>query len=120
MCLLLDHDRPSQKHLNIHVVPTVTLKWRTVGEVLLDPTIVENKALDIIKENNPQNVTECCKQMFVIWLDTDEDASWKKLIAALQCPGVELNCLAERIKRLLHKGRLLIEYNCQLDNCTSV
>ena len=89
------------------MVPTVTVKWKTVGEVLLDPTIVENKELDTIKENYPQNATECCKQMFVKWLDTDRDASWKRLIAALQCTGVELNCLAERIKRLL-KGRLPI------------
>ena len=102
---LLEHDRPSLRDLEIHVVPKARVKWKSVGEVLLDPIIVENKALDAIKEDNPQNVNECCRQMFVKWLDTDKDASWKRLIAALQCPGVELNYLAEQIKNKLQNGK---------------
>ena len=104
--LLLEHDRPSQRDLNLHVVPTVTIKWKAVGESLLDPKLVENKALEIIEKDNLHSVEKCCKQMFLKWLDTDNGASWKKLITVLQFTGVDLNYLAKRIEGMLQKGML--------------
>ena len=104
----LEHDRPSQKDLNVYVVPYVTLKWKALGEVLLDDDILAKNPLEIINTDNPQNVQECCKQMFIKWLATDNDASWKKLIEALQCPSVELIFFANQIKGILKKGKTIL------------
>jgi len=84
-------------------VSSVASKWKALGEMLLDPDLVDNGHLEIIEKNNPRDVTECCKQMFMKWRDTNKDASWKQLITALQSSGVELNYLAEQVKGMLQK-----------------
>ena len=43
--------------------------------------------------------------MFIKWLETDKDASWKQLIIELQRPGVQLNALTEQIKKKLRKSK---------------
>ena len=116
---LLEHDRPCQTDLSNHVVPLVAPEWKSLGEVLLPRHIVETKRLEIIEANNPRNVEECCRQMFIKWLDANKDVSWKQLITALQCPSVELHYAAEKIKKKLQKGktistnRLVITINVQ-------
>ena len=104
---LLEHDRPCRTDLSNHVVPLVAPEWKSLGEVLLPHHIVETKCLEIIEANNPGNVKECCRQIFIKWLDTDKDASWKQLITALQCPSVELHYAAEEIKNKLQKGKTI-------------
>ena len=42
--------------------------------------------------------------MFRKWLETDTNASWKKLIAALQSPAIQLNFLAKNIQKMMLKG----------------
>ena len=101
---MLEHDRPCQADLSNHVVPLVAPVWKSLGEVLLPHHIVETKCLEIIEVNNPRNAEECCRQMFIKWLDTDKDASWKQLITALQCSSVELHNAAEKIKMKLQKS----------------
>ena len=105
---LLEHDRPCQTDLSNHVVPLVAPVWKSLGEVLLPHHIVETKRLEIIEVNNPRNAEECCRQMFIKWLDTDEDASWKQLITALQFPSVELHNAAEQIKMKLRKSKTIV------------
>lgn len=100
----LGNDRPSRAYLNIHVIPSVALKWKALGEVLLHCGIVETGYLEITETDNPKDVVECCRKMFRKWLETDKDASWEQLIIALQSPGVQLNFLAEEIKKKLQKG----------------
>ena len=79
-------DRPSLKDLCNHVVQKVADKWRDIGIQLIDPTSA--RALDIIKANHPQDVTECCKCMLEKWLNTKPDASWNQLLDALKSPSV--------------------------------
>ena len=116
---MLERDRPCRIDLSIHVVPLVALKWKSLGEVLLPRHIVKRKCLEIIEANNPRNVEECCRQLFIKWLDVDKYASWKQLITALQCPSVDLHYTAEEIKKKLQKGktistnRVLIRINVQ-------
>jgi len=78
------------------VVPGATLKWRDLGIQLLDPT--SGNELDII-ERDYHNVKECCVRMFQKWLDKTPDASWNHVLAALRCPSVELNHLANQIEQ---------------------
>ena len=90
------------------MVPSVTIKWKALGEVLLHRDIVETGYLEIIEKNNPNNLEECCKKMFIKWLETDKDASWEQLITALQSSAVQLNTLAEQIKKKLQKGETVV------------
>ena len=46
---------------------------------------------------------ECCRKMFIKWLETDKGANWEQLITALQSPGVQLNCLSEQIEKKLQE-----------------
>ena len=99
----MELNRPSLKDLNSLVIPFVALRWKDVGEVLLNSDLVNNGELEIIQTNNPQYVTECCKEMFIRWLKTNKDASWKQVIEALQYPGIHLNYIASQIKENLQK-----------------
>ena len=52
-----------------------------------------------MRKYNPNDVSECCKQMFQLWLDKCEAATWDQLIQALKEIG--LNNLASTIKGML-------------------
>ena len=89
--------------LKKHVVPLVGTKWYYLGLELLETKY--KIELNVIEEYY-RNVRVCCKKMFSIWLNTDELASWDKLIIALR--NVQLNYVASDIERLLLQG----EYKC--------
>ena len=78
----------------------VTPKWHDLGVQLLSSE--QSKKLDIIKEDHPSDTSMCCTKLFKYWLDVDTDASWNKLIAALE--QIEQNALAENIRRNILKG----------------
>lgn len=103
----LESDRPYQTDLNIQVVPSVAIKWKALGEILLHRDIVEKEFLEITEKDNPGDVVKCCKQMFKKWLETDKYASWEQLIKALQSSSVQLISLAEEIKKKLLKGEII-------------
>ena len=77
-----------------------------MGNALLSRDLVENE-LSVIEANNPGNVTKCCEKMFDRWLETDKVATWKKLVIALEYPGVELHYLAQEIKNSFKRGTLV-------------
>ena len=86
-------------------MPSVANHWYDLGLQLLDPKY-ENE-LDIIEAADMKNDTKtCCRKMFSKWLNTDELASWDKVIEALTLIG--LNNVASNIKQLLGQG----EKNC--------
>ena len=101
---LLENDRPHQRDLSTYVVDSVATNWKVLGEMLLNCDLVKYGHLEIIEVNSPGDVIKCCRRMFRKWLDTDKDASWKKLIAALQSPGIQLNNIAENIQKMVLKG----------------
>ena len=101
----IEDDKPSRRDLANHVIPSVANNWKGLGEMLLDTNLVDSGYLETTETQNPGNVANCCRQMFIKWLETDKDASWKQLIIELQCPGVRLNALAEQIKKKLRKGK---------------
>ena len=92
--------RPSMRDLNKYVIPSVATKWYDVGLELLETKY--EKELDII-ETNCNDVKICCRKMFSKWLQTEELASWNKLIEALR--NVELNNVVTDIEQLLHEPR---------------
>ena len=78
-------------------MPSVARKWFELGAVLLDPKY--QNELDTIIEGSARNDAETCRKMLSRWLNTDELASWDKLIEALRI--IQLNDVASNIEQLL-------------------
>ena len=98
MCI---EDRPTMQQLsevmrNEHTA--IATKWYELGLELVD----SNRILKVIKADHPNDVNICCRSMFDKWLDITPDASWDKLITALN--NVEMNAAAEVISRLFKPG----------------
>ena len=85
----------------------VVIKWRELGVQLLNEKDVH--FLDEIKTNHPQNVRECCTEMFEEWLKTRLDASWDQLCNALIT--IDLPVAAKQIKQELCRGTHLFVLN---------
>ena len=91
-------DRPKLRDLVNHVVPSVANKWYDLGLQLLDSN--DENELNVIEASDVQNDAKtCCRKMFSMWLNTDELASWQKVIEALGL--IELDNVASKIKDLL-------------------
>ena len=82
--MLVGTDRPSLRHLYNHVVPAVADKWRDLGVHLLDPSLIDQRVLEVIAADHPHSVEDCCKKMFEKWLTTQLNPSWSQLIEALK------------------------------------
>jgi len=87
------------------VIPLVNTKWYDLGLQLLDPKY--EKKLDTIEADTKNDAETCCRKMFRKWLDTDELASWDKLIKALRI--VQLNNVARKIEQLLLQGEYVTD-----------
>ena len=81
------------------MIPSVETEWYNLGLELLDPKY-ENELETI--EDGARNEATSCRKMFSKWLNTDELASWDKLIKALRI--VQLNDVANDIEQLLLQG----------------
>ena len=85
--------RPTEKELLDHVVPKVASRWHELGLKLLTADQV-----DILRANHPHDAKQCCMAMFMEWLRTNTDASWKQLIKELQSFGVNLPSVAKDLE----------------------
>ena len=86
-------DKPTLKLLNRHIRNEITTRSEDLGVELLNeeqPSLLNN-----IAENKP-DVQSRCSELFKYWLRVDTDASWNKLIEALN--KIDEHCLAEKIK----------------------
>ena len=89
-------DRPALKLLNRHVRKSVSFMWYDLGLELLEQE--DEDDLDEIKKNH-DNSSECCREMFQLWLRKYSNATWLHLIKALR--EVDLNTLANKIEGML-------------------
>ena len=87
------------------MIPSVATGWYELGLVLLD-TKYQNE-LTIIEDDVRNNAVTCCRKMFSKWLNTDELASWDKLIKAVRI--VQLNNVANDIEQLLLQGEYVTD-----------
>ena len=76
--------------------------WNYLGTKLLQEKYITK--LEVIKADHPNNAEKCCTEMFTYWLKVDIEASWNKLIDALE--ENEQNALAVEIKQDLVKGNI--------------
>ena len=70
---------PSLKDLAELITLQYAVNWKLIGTLLG----LSNNTLEIIEAEN-KKVTDCCNKMFSVWLDTHIDASWKKLLSAIE------------------------------------
>ena len=84
MCFLVINSRPELKDLNNLVTPEYGVHWKVIGTQLG----IEKGILDSIEASYPTNVLWCCNKFLETWHETDTDASWKKIIEAINCPAV--------------------------------
>ena len=116
-------DRPALKHLNKYVRKGVSVKWHDLGLELLEQE--DEEMLYEIKTNHSNDVSECCKEMFRLWLRKCTNATWDQLIQALR--DVDLNSVATTIVEILNPtedtvlypnaGTYIIiqDYRCSVD-----
>ena len=96
--------RPALRDLVTHVIPSVKTEWYNLGLQLLDPKYQnELNAIEV----DTRDVETCCRKMFSKWLNTDELASWDKLIKAVRI--VQLNNVASNIEQLLLQGEYVTD-----------
>ena len=93
-------DHPTLRDLTIHVILLVANRWYELRLVLLD-TKYHNE-LNIIEVDIRNDAVTCCRKMFSKWLNTDELASWDKLIKAVRI--VQLNNVSSDVEQLLLQG----------------
>ena len=75
---------PSLKDLQQYITPHYAAEWEVIGTQLGLP-IGELKA---IKAENPTDFKRCCNEMWIHWLREDPNASWGKLLSAIESPAV--------------------------------
>ena len=63
--------------------------------------------LSTIEVDTRNDAATCCRKMFSKWLNTDQLASWDKLIKALRI--VQLNNVASDIEQLLLQGEYITD-----------
>ena len=98
--------RPTLRDLATHVISSVNTKWYNLGLHLLEPKRAENE-LNTIEADTRNDAETCCRKMFSKWLNTDELASWDKLIKALRV--VQLNNVASDIEQSLLQGEYITD-----------
>lgn len=95
------NDRPDDQYFNRCVRGKVCAaghkKWRDLGTELMKQDDVYD--LNVIEENHPNDVSECCSKMFKEWLQRTPNASWKQLVEALK--EVNLTQLASELEKSL-------------------
>ena len=79
------------------MLPLVASKWYELGLVLLNPKYANY--LKTIETEEVKDARACCRKMFDKWLNTEEKASWDKVIEALK--KIEEVNEASHIRQLL-------------------
>ena len=64
----------------IQIVLPYAIHWKEIG-ILLD---VDFKQLEVLKKTFPNDFIRCCEEMINKWLQTDRNASQKKLFACIK------------------------------------
>ena len=81
---------------SINITVEVSSKWYELGIVLLrDDQLARLRVITA----NYNDVTRQCSEMFIYWLQTHPNATWRQLVIALRAPGVEMNDVAATLER---------------------
>ena len=99
--------KPTLADLNNHVREKVAAKWWDLGTQL-----ISDEKLSIVECDEGKHVEACCSQMFRVWLQVDDSASWAKLVRALREPSVAQNTLADEVEMKFVTGNKVFQLLC--------
>jgi len=71
--------RPSLADLHNHVIPKYAHHWKKLASNIDLPL----STIQTIEYNFPNSATRCCEDMFETWIEQDINASWDKLLNAI-------------------------------------
>ena len=95
------------------IIHAIAPKWYELGIELLDEDKLSQ--LSVIKSKHVE-VTICCSEMLIYWLNSRPDATWYQLMVALRKPGVEMHVAAAVIEAqiigMFNKCMFLLSCNC--------
>ena len=97
MCLYLADSKPSKKKI-LELIPHIATQWYVIGIQLLRED--QESHLDIIKADHGHNITESCREMFWLWLNSHPSATWHHLIESLKSSTVNLHSVAADVERM--------------------
>ena len=100
--------KPTRRQISDLVVLEATTHWKEIGIQLLEKKY--DSKLDAIELDFSTNNTKCCNEMFKLWLQTDEQATWIKLLDALK--AVHLITLADDIKKSMYIILFVYRMSC--------
>ena len=78
---LLGKEIPQMKDIEDHVVTEFARQWKQLGNLLN----INQKFLDTLQYNYPDDCEKCCSRMFEAWFQENiqENKTWKILISAI-------------------------------------
>ena len=77
--MFIETKRPELKDLCKHVLPLYAAQWRMIGIILG----MQSGQLEVIKADYPNNAVECCTNLFIKWLQGNENVTWEKMFEAI-------------------------------------
>ena len=95
------NSEPQIKRIQDLLIQETAPHWRSIGIELLSNDDVTK--ITTITQNYPTDHERCCSEMFGYWLRTDKQATWQKLLDALESKAVGLNALADKVKKSMCK-----------------
>ena len=78
--ILLSELRPTELYLKRLFIEKYATEWRNIGLELN----ITSAALNIIDVDYPTKVQARCRAMLTAWLEKDPEASWGKLLHAVE------------------------------------
>ena len=101
MCIHIHiEERPTiNQLLKVMRRESLAMHWYELGVELLPSN---NNSLEVIKANHHNDVSTCCREMFLTWLKMKPGASWDQLVAALN--EIELGSAAHAVSKKYISG----------------
>ena len=78
------NSQPKLKDLYNLITPEYAAHWKVIGTLLG----IKKGILDTIEVTFPTNIPRCCNMLLETWLESDTNASWKKIIQIIDSPAV--------------------------------
>ena len=106
------------------ITPDYAAHWRDIGALLG----IKKGILDGIERNFPSNVSWCSNELLEKWLESNKDASWQKLIQAIDKLAVTTSATANLSTAVISPQSLsgnnlvillyvaVILYQCQINH----
>ena len=79
MYTYIGHKRPELRDVYKYVIPEYAYNWRSLGELLH----FKPAELEIIFSDYRNDCKECCRRLLSSWLEKDPNASWDRLLSAI-------------------------------------